>query len=189
MINTHLGLHLLISLGLLGGGDLTALTNLAERTVNLPGALLIAEANFATHTEPDAFVIQYPQAWQVTSLGEDTIEIVSPLGDDLTMNIHSRVQLLREDPDMVINRSIDQFIEDEARVGRYLMVNVDNQSALRIWMSTRDQLKVISTFVGYGDSQTAVLTSQYSSDNADAEAMILQMHDSFVNTGVATAAD
>lgn len=184
MITTRLGLPLLISLGLVGVIDLQTLANPVEEAA---ASLSLAEASFVTHTEPDAFAIQYPQGWQVDSLGEDTIEIVSVPGGDPTMDIHTQVQLLREDPDAVINRSIDQFVADQAQVGRYLMVNVDNQPAFRIWMNASDQVRVISTFVGYGSLQTAVLTSQYSSDNADAEAMILQVHDSFVNTGVATA--
>ncbi|MEM8810797.1 MAG: hypothetical protein AAGF01_32710 [Cyanobacteria bacterium P01_G01_bin.38] len=191
MITTRLGLPVLMSLGLVGVIDLpTRADPILERGVPLVLAeTSLAQASFVTHTEPDAFAIQYPQGWQVDSLGEDTIEIVSGPNGDPTMDIHTQVQLLREDPDAVINRSIDQFIADQAEVGRYLVANVDNQPAFRIWMSASDEVKIISTFVGYGDLQTAVLTSQYSPSNADAEAMILQVHDSFVNTGVATAAE
>ncbi|MEM9161995.1 MAG: hypothetical protein AAGC54_02865 [Cyanobacteria bacterium P01_F01_bin.4] len=186
MITTRLGLPILISLGLVGGSGLPTLADPVRGQI-VP--LELAQASFVTHTEPDAFAIQYPQGWRVDSLGEDTIEIVSAANDDPTMDIHTQVQLLREEPDAVINRSIDQFIADQAQVGRYLMTNVDNQPAFQIWMSASAEVKVISTFVGYGDLQTAVLTSQYSPSNADAEATILQVHNSFVNTGVATASE
>jgi hypothetical protein len=187
---TRLSWSLMISLGLVGlsisGGraDVTPTLAAVEPAVAL--------ADFVTHTESNAFRIQYPQAWQVDQLGEDTIEIVSTEPDP-TMDIHTKVQLLRENPDAVVNRSIDAFVAEEVLVRRYSLVRVDNQSGFRIWMGNhRDQQSgmqgnAIATFIGYGEDQTAVLLSQYSPDNPEAEELILQMHDSFVNTGIATA--
>ncbi|NEP18654.1 MAG: hypothetical protein F6J97_17415 [Leptolyngbya sp. SIO4C1] len=184
------GLPLLLSLGLLSP---LAAAGLAAPSADRPAHTIAQQptsGSFATHTEADAFVIQYPQGWQVNSLDRDSIEIVSPTSEaGSSPEIRTQVALLREAPDAVINRSIDQLVSDQARVGLYRMVTVDRQPAFRIWMSTDADTEVISTFIGYGDFQTAVLTSQYAADTPEAEAVVLQMHDSFVNTGIATAAD
>ena len=167
-------------------------------TVSAPGAE--SETGLATYEQLNSFSIQYPQDWQVNLLGEDSIEIVNA-GADPRLNIHTTVRLLRENPDAVVNRSIDQFVSDEVRVKGYRIVTVDNQSAFRIWMGDymsehitvvgdaiqQADTDAVATFIGYGDNQTALLVSHYAADHPDAETQILQIHDSFTNTGMATA--
>lgn len=166
----------------------------------VPALTTESETGLTTYEQLDSFSIQYPQDWQVNLLGEDSIEIVNT-GANPRLNIHTTVRLLRENPDAVVNRSIDQFVSDEVRVKGYRIVTVDDQSAFRIWMgdymsenmaATGDAIQqadtdAVATFIGYGDDQTALLVSHYAADHPDAETQILQIHDSFTNTGIVTA--
>jgi hypothetical protein len=155
------------------------------QAVNAPSAAdTTGEIDWQTYTGT-AFSIQYPQGGSVSSATEDTIEIVSPRVAP-TVSIHTQVQLLRENPEVVIERGIDGLISEQVRVGRYNLVTVNGHSGIRLWVSDRagERANAVVTYIGYGDAQTVVLTSEYSSDDPEAESIVVQMHDSFVNQGL-----
>jgi hypothetical protein len=156
-----------------------------------PAPLSETVAALTRYTGSTVFTIEYPQAWQVKRLTETEIELDSvPVATPALMSeIYTQVQLLSENPDAVVNRSIDQFIADRSQVRLYRIVSVDGQAGFRIWMTGRagDLTHAIATFVGYGDQQTALIFSQYAVDDAETEALILQVHDSFKNIEIAPA--
>jgi hypothetical protein len=186
---------------------LLARTAWANSPTHNPGGISVAQGSETSIVQVDwptytgtAFTIQYPQGSSVNALNEDTIEIVSPEASPAAsttgnptgnstgtpnMSIHTQVQLLRENPEAVVNQGIDGFISEQARVGRYSLVTVNNQSGFRIWLSERsgERTHAVVTYIGYGDAQTVVLTSEYSPDVPDAEATIAQIHDSFTSSG------
>ncbi|MEL6326348.1 MAG: hypothetical protein AAFQ61_05525 [Cyanobacteria bacterium J06626_23] len=146
-----------------------------------PPILTAAETALTSYTAA-SFSIQYPQDWQAQALGEDDIEIVS---GDPTMDIHTQLRLLREDPADVVSQYIEQLLADDALVLLYRTVSVDGRSGFRVWLGEQPDPRTgvpkssLVTFVGYGTQQTVQIVSYY--DTETAEAALLEMHDSFTH--------
>lgn len=138
-----------------------------------------------TSYDSATFSVTYPQGWQVASQAEDSVEIVSSV-DGVTMPIRTDVAVFREDPATAVPQRLDQILADANSLHRYSLVTVDAQSGFRVWYEPEAGQLAIASFVGYGNQQTAVLTSVYDAE-AEAEALVTQVHDSFVNHLVAQA--
>ena len=93
-------------------------------------------------------------------------------------------------PGPLVDANIDSFIEEGAAVSRYRSVDIDDRSALVIWLAERpnELTAAIATFVGY-DDETVFLFSRYSPDNEGAEAEILAMHASLTNLADESASE
>ncbi|MEO0430060.1 MAG: hypothetical protein AAF151_00080 [Cyanobacteria bacterium J06656_5] len=135
--------------------------------------------------ETAKFSVDYPRGWQVDSLGENGVAIVS-IADGVNMAIRTDIVMLREDPQAAVPQRLDQIAADGLSVKRYSLVTVDGQSGLRIWYEPAAGQQALVTFVGYGNQQTAVLTSQYALDPM-IEPLVTQIHESFVNHSVVQA--
>ena len=131
------------------------------------------------------FSVTYPQGWQVASQAEDSVAIVSA---GATMPIRTDIAVFREDPATAVPQRLDQILADATSLYRYSLITVDAQSGFRVWYEPEVGQLAIASFVGYGSQQTAVLTSVYAAE-ADAESVVTQIHDSFVNHSVAQAAN
>ncbi|MEM7064239.1 MAG: hypothetical protein AAF572_13875 [Cyanobacteria bacterium P01_B01_bin.77] len=131
------------------------------------------------------FSVDYPREWQVTSQGDNNVTIVS-LADGATMPIQTDITVLRENPETVVPQKLDQIVADAVTVQRYSLVAVDGQSGFRIWYEPEAGQQAIVTFVGYGNQQTAILSSYYEPD-PEAETLVTQMHGSFVNHSITRA--
>ncbi|MEO1590787.1 MAG: hypothetical protein AAFU71_05800 [Cyanobacteria bacterium J06632_22] len=158
-----------------------------------------ADANFGNshradghggHVDTLTFSLEYPQDSRVTVMDGDDIEIVSEVASnsavgDPTMEIHTRAVLLREDPADVVSQYIEQLLAEDALVLLYRTVRVDGQSAFRLWLGeqpdprTGELKNSLVTFVGYGNAETAQITSYYSED--EAETAVIALHDSFTH--------
>ena len=132
------------------------------------------------------FSVDYPRGWQVDPQGDTGVAIVST-GNDATMPIRTEIIMLREDPQTAVPQRLDQIVTEALVVERYMLVAIDGQSGFRVWYQPEAGQQALITFVGYGNEQTVVLSSQYAQD-ADAEAVVTQIHESFVNHSVAQAA-
>ena len=135
--------------------------------------------------ETAKFSVTYPRGWQANAQGEDGVAIVS-LADGVNMAIRTDIVILREDPQVAVPQRLDQIAADGLSVQRYSLVAIDGQSGLRIWYEPEAGQQAIATFVGYGNQQTVVLTSQYAPDSM-AEPLVTQIHESFVNHSVTQA--
>lgn len=131
------------------------------------------------------FSVDYPRGWQVTPQGENGVTFVR-VSDGVNMPIHTDILILREDPQVVVPQRLDQIAAIGLSVQRYALATVDGQSGLRIWYEPEEGQQALVTFVGYGNQQTVIMTSQHAQDPV-AQALVLQIHGSFVNHSVAQA--
>ncbi|MGD1951094.1 MAG: hypothetical protein ACFB14_15800 [Leptolyngbyaceae cyanobacterium] len=131
------------------------------------------------------FSVDYPRGWQVDPQGDTGVAIIST-GNDANMPIRTEIIMLREDPQTAVPQRLDQIVTEAIAVERYTLVAIDGQSGFRVWYQPENGQQALITFVGYGNEQTVVLSSQYAQD-ADAEAVVTQIHESFVNHSVAQA--
>ena len=138
-----------------------------------------------TSYDSATFSVTYPQGWQVAPQGEHGVAIVS-ITDGVTMPIRTDIAVFREDPSTAVPERLEQILDDAASLYRYSLVTVDAQSGFRVWYEPEAGQHAIASFVGYGNRQTAVLTSVYDADS-DAADLVTQIHDSFVNHSVAQA--
>ena len=157
-----------------------------------PAALDDAAPNDATPDDlirysDETMAISLPEGWMVDAI-ENGI-IISNVTTVPTELVATQIVSVDAPPGAVVNANIDSFIEEGAAVGRYRTVMIDGQSALVMWLSDRpDELsEAIATFIGYGNT-TVLLFSRYAPDNATAEEDILQLHTSFNNLAIQTAA-
>lgn len=160
-----------------------------EFTTRTPAKALIKQdqseaADFARY-DSAMFSVDYPQGWQVAPQGENSVAIVS-LTDGVNMPIRTDIAVFREDPATAVPERLDQILADAASIYRYSLVTVDKQSGFRVWYEPETGQQAIVTFIGYGNQQTAVLTSRYGPDS-DGEALATQIHGSFINHSVAQA--
>ncbi|MBT9315379.1 PsbP-related protein [Leptothoe spongobia] len=131
------------------------------------------------------FSVDYPRGWQIEPQGENGLAIVS-IADGANMAIRTDIVVLREDPQVAVPQRLEQITADAASLQSYSLVAVDGQSGIRIWYEPETGQRALVTFLGYGNQQTVVLTSQYTQDTT-AEPLVTQIHDSFVNHSVAQA--
>ncbi|ESA38063.1 hypothetical protein N836_33845 [Leptolyngbya sp. Heron Island J] len=135
--------------------------------------------------ESAQFSVDYPKEWQITPQGENGLAIVS-LADGVNMPIRTDIVVLREDPQTVVPQRLDQLVAEAVAVQHYSLVAIDGQSGFRIWYEPEQGQRALITFVGYGNLQTVVISSQYAQE-AEAEALVTQIHQSFVNHSVTQA--
>ncbi len=133
--------------------------------------------------DSEQFSINYPRDWQVTPQGNNGIAIIS---SDATMAIRTEINLLREDPDTAVPQKLDQIVTSGVAVSRYSLVTVNGQSGFRVWYESAVSQQTMVTFIGYGNQQTAILTSSYTPDTK-LEALVTAIHGSFINHSVAQA--
>lgn len=143
------------------------------------------EAIEFTRYESAQFSVDYPREWQIVPQGENSLAIVS-LADGVTMPIRTDIVMLREDPQTVVPQRLDQIVAEAVTVQRYSLISVDGQSGFRIWYEPATGQHALITFIGYGNTQTVVMASQYA-ENPEAEDLVTQIHESFVNHSVAQA--
>ena len=128
------------------------------------------------------FSVDYPRGWQVDPQGDTGVAIISTT-DGVTMPIRTDIVMLREDPQTAVPQRLDQIVADAVTVQRYSLVAVDGQSGIRVWYELEAGQQALITFVGYGSEQTVILSSQYAQDS-DAENLVTQIHESFVNHSI-----
>lgn len=134
----------------------------------------------------EQFTVLYPKTWQATPEGSNSVAISSPTVGAIEP-IRTEIKLLREDPNTVVPQTLDQLSAEGASIQRYSLVSVDNQSGFRIWYNAETDQQSLMTFVGYGDQQTAILTSHYNANDPNTEAIVTALHNSFTNHSVAQA--
>lgn len=137
--------------------------------------------------DSDQFSIHYPKDWQVTFQDNNRVDIVSSSPDPI-MDIRTEVSLLREDPDTVVPQRLDQIVASGVVVNRYSLITVNGYSGFRVWSASADDRQTLTTFIGYADQQTAILTSRYTGE-AQIEDLVTTIHNSFVNHSVDPAVD
>lgn len=143
-----------------------------------------APGQFARY-DSEQFSVGYPSGWQVEPQGNNGVVIVS-MTDGVNMPIRTDIVVLREDPQTAVPQKLDQIAAEAVDVQRYSLVAVDGQSGIRLWYEPETGQQGLITFVGYGNEQTVVLSSQYAQD-VDVEDLITQIHTSFVNHSIAQA--
>lgn len=133
--------------------------------------------------DSEEFSINYPRDWQVAPQENNGLTIIST---DITMPIRTEISLLRENPDTLVPQKLEQIVASGVAVSRYSLVTVNGQSGFRIWHDSATGQQTLVTFIGYGDQQTAILTSSYT-PNTEIETLVTTIHGSFVNHSVAQA--
>ncbi len=136
--------------------------------------------------ESAQFSVDYPRGWKIAPQGDNGLAIVSNIADGVNMPIRTDIVILREDPQTAVPQRLDQIVAEAVAVQRYSLVAIDGQSGFRIWYEPAAGQRALITFVGYGNEQTVVLSSQYAQDT-DAEDLITQIHGSFVNHSIVRA--
>lgn len=146
-----------------------------------------AAASDVTIYSDSAMSISFPKRWEVETI--DNGILIANVTTVPTELVATQVVNIAAPPGAVVNANIDSFVEEGAAVGRYRTITIDGRSALVMWLSNRpDELsEAIATFIGYGN-QTVLLFSRYAPENETAEERILQMHTSFANLAIQTAA-
>ncbi|MEM9804739.1 MAG: hypothetical protein AAF959_05620 [Cyanobacteria bacterium P01_D01_bin.56] len=141
-----------------------------------------ASSDFVVY-DSEEFSINYPRGWQVTPQENNGVAIIST---DITMPIRTEINLLRENPDTVVPQKLEQIVASGVAVSRYSLVTVNGQSGFRIWHDSATGQQTLVTFIGYGEQQTAILTSSYT-PNTEIETLVTTIHGSFINHSVAQA--
>ncbi|MEL6938457.1 MAG: hypothetical protein AAFO84_04620 [Cyanobacteria bacterium J06598_1] len=124
--------------------------------------------------------IDYPATWEI-SVDEAGDLAIDNASDVLLDRVETQLFRVASPPGPLVNANIDSFIEEGAAVSRYSSVEIDEQSALVMWLADRPDEELssaIATFIGYGDN-TIMLFSRYAPENATAEDSILRLHSSF----------
>lgn len=146
-----------------------------------------AATDSLTRYDSAKFSVHYPREWQATPQGDNSVTIVGT-ADGVTMPIQTDIAVLREDPETVVPQQLDQIVAEAVTVQRYSLVAVDGQSGFRIWYEPETGQQAIVTFVGYGNQQTAILSSYFEPDaETETETLVTQIHGSFVNHSVTQA--
>lgn len=147
-----------------------------------------SETNDFDTYKSEQFTVLYPPTWQATAQAENSVAIIGPTVGEGEPN-RTDIELLRADPNEVVPQTLDQLSAQGVSIQRYSLVTVDSQSGMRIWYTadTSTSQQSLVTFVGYGDQQTAILTSHYDVNDANAEDIITTLHNSFKNHSVAQA--
>ncbi|MEM8613564.1 MAG: hypothetical protein AAGF93_16195 [Cyanobacteria bacterium P01_H01_bin.105] len=135
--------------------------------------------------DSEQFSVDYPSGWQVEPQGDNGVAIVS-MADGVNMPIRTDIVVLREDPQTAVPQRLDKIAAEAVGVQHYSLVAVDGQSGIRLWYEPETGQQGLITFVGYGNEQTVVLSSQYAQD-VNVEDLITQIHTSFVNHSIAQA--
>ncbi|MEL6604733.1 MAG: hypothetical protein AAFP20_16085 [Cyanobacteria bacterium J06614_10] len=160
----------------------------AEEALPPPESLIESEAEaveMANYSD-GKMSIDYPATWQVEvdDSGIVAIEAAPTAG---FQQVITQVFRVDSPPGPLVDANINSFIEEGSAVSRYRSVEIDEQTALVMWLADRpDELSsAIATFIGYGD-ETIFLFSRYSPDvadpgAADIEESILRLHSSFSN--------
>ena len=143
-----------------------------------------APGEFARYDSAE-FSVDYPMGWQVSPYGPNGVAI-SSIADGVTMAIRTEIAVLRENPQTSVPERLDQIVAEALSVQRYSLVTVDGQSGIRIWYEPEAGQQALVTFVGYGNQQTVVLTSEYAQAEI-AEPLVTQIHDSFINQSIPQA--
>ncbi|MEL6470568.1 MAG: hypothetical protein AAFQ74_12640 [Cyanobacteria bacterium J06623_4] len=147
-----------------------------------PDAAAVEMANYSDGT----MSIDYPATWQVEVNDSGIVAIeAAPIAG--SQQVITQVFRVDSPPGPLVDANINSFIEEGSAVSRYRSVEIDEQTALVMWLADRpDELSsAIATFIGYGD-ETIFLFSRYSPDIADPSAVdieesILRLHSSFSN--------
>ena len=144
--------------------------------------------SFQTYTLPDNFSLDIPEGWSTESLATERRAVITNYSPDrlegnaaqLT-DIKTEVTLVDEHPDSFVDREITAIIDQAYPVRRYTSVEVNERTALRLWVSDLPQeyANQIITFVGYGDYGTAMIVSYYNTFSIETDILIEQIHDSF----------
>ena len=144
--------------------------------------------NLQNYTLPQSFSLQIPQDWNADGTeaeGRATITNYSPdrpEGDvPQSTDIKTEVILVSEPPNEFVDREIATIISQEYPVRRYTTVEVNERTALRLWVSDLPQAYAnqIITFVGYGSEGTAKIVTSYNTQSPEIDFQIEQVHDSF----------
>lgn len=143
------------------------------------------ESNEFARYESAQFSVDYPRGWEIAPQGTNGAVIVRT-ADDVHMPIRTDIVLLRENPQTAVPQRLDQIVAEALSVQRYSLVAVDGQSGFRVWYEPKSGQQALTTFVGYGDAQTVILSSEYAQDEA-VEHLVTKIHESFVNHSIAQA--
>lgn len=140
-------------------------------------------ADYATYTLPDYFSIQYPEDWQAAAPDGETEAptaiITSPEAQtEGDFRAATEVTWLSAPPEEIVPAALKSLQDREAEVVRYRAINIDNTTALQIWLANEegDLPYALMTYIGY-DGTTAVIVSHHSAPLA--ESTLMAMHQSF----------
>lgn len=144
--------------------------------------------NLQTYTLPESFSLDIPEGWIAEGTEAERSAVITnyspdrPEGDIAqTTDIKTEVTLVNEPPDSFVDREITALIDQEYPVRRYTSVEVDERTALRLWVSDlpSEYAHQIITFVGYASYGTAMIVTSYNTYSIETDILIEQIHDSF----------
>lgn len=144
--------------------------------------------NFQTHTLVDTFSIRIPQNWifaddysdrsaTITNYNLDRLASSAPHPND----VKTEVTWITEFPDTFVERELEALIAQNYPIRRYTTVEVDGQTALRLWVSDlpTGYSEQLITFIGYEDVGTAKIVTSHNAYSLERDVLIEQIHDSF----------
>ncbi|MEO0987385.1 MAG: PsbP-related protein [Cyanobacteria bacterium J06639_14] len=140
------------------------------------------------YTLPQNFSFQIPQDWNAEGTETDRFAVITnynsdrPEGDTpQPADIRTEVMLVDEHPSTFVDREVTAIIDQAYRVHRYTTVEVDELTALRLWISDLplEYSYQIITFVGYASYGTARIVTYYNTQSEETDRLIEQIHDSF----------
>ncbi len=140
------------------------------------------------YTLPANFSLQIPQDWSADGTEAERRAVITNYSPDRPegnapqpTDIRTEVMLVSEHPDEFVDREVATIISQEYPVRRYTTVEVNERTALRLWVTDLPQTYAhqIITYVGYGSDGTAKIVTSYNTQSIEIDLQIEQVHDSF----------
>ena len=141
--------------------------------------------DLASYTYEDLFSIGFPDGWQVTEqAASPQLTALAPATEAATA-MRTEVTWHEAPPREIVPQALQTIQDNGYTVARYDAINVDNTTALRIWLTDLPEAglpNAFMTYVGYPNA-TAVIVSYYGTQTSDLDNLLSGIHQSFQRLG------
>lgn len=136
----------------------------------------------APYTYADLFSIGLPEGWQATEQTDAPQVILTNSGDNIPEAETARIEITwhNQPPQVVVAQLLNDLKAGGYQVSRYESEDIDNTTALNIWLSELpdDFPNAFMSYIGYAET-TAAVVSYYTASNSDLASLLVEVHQSF----------
>ncbi|NJL47238.1 MAG: hypothetical protein HC929_06730 [Leptolyngbyaceae cyanobacterium SM2_5_2] len=137
--------------------------------------------DLASYAYEDLFAIGFPDGWQVTEQSASPQVTALAPATAGTTPMRTEVTWHEMPPREIVPQALQTIQSSGYTVARYDAINVDNTTALRIWLTDLPAAglpNAFMTYVGYQNA-TAVIVSYYGDPTTDLDNLLSGIHQSF----------
>jgi len=137
--------------------------------------------DLASYVYENLFSIGFPDGWQVTEQTDSPQVTALAPATEATTPMRTEVTWHETSPREIVPQALQTIQDNGYTVTRYDAINVDNTTALRIWLTGLPEEGLPSafmTYVGYQNA-TAVIASYYGEQTPDLDNLLSGIHQSF----------